>query len=152
MMMAITYGFFHFDTVARQDEREIVTVEKEVEKEKIVTKIVKEYETVVVEKDSVIQQKQKEINYVAKQRDEALAEVERIKRQSDDALGRLRDALDSAQSGAKGDAERSKQLIAAQGRLLTECGNEVIELGKELERIAAENREFRQRFKMITGK
>ena len=149
MMLALTYSLFHFDSTARNDEREIVTVEKE----KVITKIVKQYETVVVEKDAAIAQKTKEVNHVAKQRDAALAEVAKLKSSSNDALERLREQMAAAIAQASGDAERSKQLIATQGRILTECGQEARQLGQDLERLAAENRDLRARLeKLKAGK
>ena len=105
-----------------------------------------------MEKDAAIQQKTKEVDYVAKQRDAALAEVAKLKSESSDALSRMRESLAAAQAAAQGDAERAKQLISTQGRLLAECGQEARSLGKELERIADENRDLRGRISKLTGK
>lgn len=131
------YSFHHFDTTARTDERTIVTIEKE--------KIITRYKTLVVEKEVVIEQKQKEVNYVAKQRDEARAEVARLKSESDSALGRLREQMAASQAAAQGDAERTQRLITTQGRILAECGQEAINLAKRAEQLADENRDLRAR-------
>lgn len=146
LVVGVGGSLVHFESGARKDERVIVEREKVVEIEKIVI----QHEQVVAEKDSTIEQKTKEVIYVAKQRDAALAEVERLRSESGDALARMRESMAAAQAAAQGDTERTQRLVAAQGRILAECGQTTRRMGEDLERLAEENRSLRSRFQQLT--
>lgn len=139
---------YYFDNNARTDEREIVTVEKE--------KVIHDVRTIVIQKTEEVKQKteevkqkQKEINHVAKQRDQALAEVARLKSDADTALGRLREQLESVNAAAKaasGDSEAQRRIIEAQGKLFGQCAARLDDLGRRAEKLAEENRSLRQQW------
>lgn len=146
LVVGVGGSLVHFESGARKDERVIVEREKEVTIEKIVVL----YEQEVADKESALEQKTKEVNYVAKQRDAALAEVQRLRSESDSALARMRESLAAAQAAATGDADRTAKLVAAQGRILAECGQNTRRMGEDLERLAEENRSLRSRFQQLT--